>query len=117
MPNRYDRSACATELRLRDNILDNIRRGWSPAIQYEIPAPAPPGEYSPPDNSQAYAVPPEVTHNANPLERPHPPRCDSGEDESEEESGRWTISSSYARSETDIFEHAWDSQSEIPPVK
>ena len=37
MPNRYDRATCATELRLRDSVLDSIRKGWSPAGMFEVP--------------------------------------------------------------------------------
>ena len=37
MPDLYDRATCATELRLRDEILQRIREGWAPAGPYEVP--------------------------------------------------------------------------------
>ena len=37
MPDRYDRAECATELRLRAEILEKIRRGWRPAAAFETP--------------------------------------------------------------------------------
>ena len=37
MPNRYDMAARATELRLRYNVLETIRKGWRPADAFEIP--------------------------------------------------------------------------------
>lgn len=38
MPDRYDRSVCATELALRDNIVTRIEKGRGPAPPYEIPS-------------------------------------------------------------------------------
>ena len=37
MCNVYDRAVCATELTLRDNILNKIDGGWRPAPAFEIP--------------------------------------------------------------------------------
>ena len=37
MPDLYDRAVCATELRLRDEILNKIREGWSPSLPFETP--------------------------------------------------------------------------------
>ena len=37
VPDRYDRSVCATELSLRDKIATRIEKGWRPALPYEIP--------------------------------------------------------------------------------
>ena len=39
MRNTYDRAVCATELRLRDSILNKIDGGWRPAPAFEIPNP------------------------------------------------------------------------------
>ena len=39
MPDLYDRSACATELRLRGEILERIRKGvWKPTNAFETPS-------------------------------------------------------------------------------
>ena len=37
MPDRYDRAVCATELRIRDEILGRAREGWAPAAAFELP--------------------------------------------------------------------------------
>ena len=37
MPDVYDRAVCVTELRLRDQILEKIRNGWSPSQSFETP--------------------------------------------------------------------------------
>ena len=37
MPDRYDRAVCATELRIRDDILGRVRAGWVPAAAFELP--------------------------------------------------------------------------------
>ena len=37
MPDRYDRSVCATELATRSGILTEMSQGWRPAREFEIP--------------------------------------------------------------------------------
>ena len=37
MPDLYDRATCATELRLRDDILERIRTAWQPVGPFEVP--------------------------------------------------------------------------------
>ena len=37
MPDRYDRAECATELRLRSEILARIQNGWKPTKAFEVP--------------------------------------------------------------------------------
>ena len=37
MPDRYDRGICVTELRLRDEILGQVKDGWRPQKAFEIP--------------------------------------------------------------------------------
>ena len=37
MPDLYDRPTCATELRLRGEILQRLRGGWTPAGPFEAP--------------------------------------------------------------------------------
>ena len=37
MPDRYDRAECATELRIRSEIIDKIKRGWRPTRALEVP--------------------------------------------------------------------------------
>ena len=37
MPNLYDRAVCATELKLRNKILEEIKAGWEPVHAFEIP--------------------------------------------------------------------------------
>ena len=37
MPDRYDRAICATELRLRNEILNKVATGWRPTEAYEVP--------------------------------------------------------------------------------
>ena len=37
MPERYDKAECATELRLREGILEKIRTGWRPSGAFELP--------------------------------------------------------------------------------
>ena len=37
MPDRYDRATCVTELRLRNEIVDQIADGWRPQIAFEVP--------------------------------------------------------------------------------
>ena len=37
MPERYDRATCATELRLRGEILQRVRNGWEPDGPFETP--------------------------------------------------------------------------------
>ena len=40
MMEHYDRAQCATELRLRGDILERVRnQGWAPAGSFEVPAP------------------------------------------------------------------------------
>ena len=36
MPDRYDKAVCATELRLRNEILEKIRPGWRPRNEFEL---------------------------------------------------------------------------------
>ena len=36
-PDRYDRAECATELHLRDKIIEKIQSGWRPAGAFELP--------------------------------------------------------------------------------
>ena len=36
MPEVYDRATRATELRLRDEILEKVRKGWEPAGPFEL---------------------------------------------------------------------------------
>ena len=37
MPDRYDRAYCATELRLRNSVLQRVADGWCPAHAFEVP--------------------------------------------------------------------------------
>ena len=37
MPDRYDRALCATELRLRDDIISRISEGWRPQRTFDVP--------------------------------------------------------------------------------
>ena len=37
MPDRYDRAECATELRLRSEIIAKIQGGWKPTKAFEVP--------------------------------------------------------------------------------
>ena len=37
MPDRYDRATCATELRLRNEILTKVATGWRPTESFEVP--------------------------------------------------------------------------------
>ena len=37
MPDHYDRAVCATELRLRAEIIAKFNQGWRPSKEYEIP--------------------------------------------------------------------------------
>ena len=37
MPERYDKAECATELRLREKILKEVRAGWRPSGAFELP--------------------------------------------------------------------------------
>ena len=37
MPDRYDRAECATELRLRSEIIEKLNSGWRPTKAYEVP--------------------------------------------------------------------------------
>lgn len=38
MPDRYDRAECATELRVRAEIIGPIQDGWRPAKSFGIPS-------------------------------------------------------------------------------
>ena len=40
MPDLYGRAICATELRLRGEILNKIRGGWGPSQPFETPGPS-----------------------------------------------------------------------------
>ena len=46
MPNLYDRAACATEIKLRNKVLEHINAGWVPAQAFEIPNPPGPTQAS-----------------------------------------------------------------------
>ena len=37
MPDIYDKTICATELAIRNQILEKIDSGWSPCASFEIP--------------------------------------------------------------------------------
>ena len=37
MPDLYGRATCATELKIRDSILQKIREGWKPTGPLEVP--------------------------------------------------------------------------------
>ena len=43
MPDVYDRAACVSELRLRDEILEKIRNGYKPVSPFEVPSQPIPG--------------------------------------------------------------------------
>ena len=48
MPDRYGRALCATELRLRGDVINRINRGWRPTGAFEVP---PSQEKGPSDTS------------------------------------------------------------------
>ena len=37
MPDRYDRATCATELRLRNEVVAQVLDGWRPQVAFEVP--------------------------------------------------------------------------------
>ena len=37
MPDLYDRSTCATELRIRNEVIAKIRDGWGPVGKFQLP--------------------------------------------------------------------------------
>ena len=37
MPDKYDRAVCATELRIRSEIITKVNNGWRPCREYELP--------------------------------------------------------------------------------
>ena len=52
MPGRYDKAVCATDRRLGDEILKQIRPGWRPSDAYEV-APSVAGENSDVDSEKS----------------------------------------------------------------
>ena len=37
MPGHYDRAVCATELRMRSEIIAKVNEGWRPSPAFEVP--------------------------------------------------------------------------------